>query len=800
MTRTYHGLPTYTFANDPLPPAGTQPRGQADIQQPAEFVPTATVRLGDTQFTITERVDGSTPWHKTGNTDFEHFLAAISRSLPPGGPSPLAGEARDLYQVLSDAGLSRFAAAMLWHEKKNDTWRDTPIPAWMHNPFSTRDRSRPGEWEQFDSYADAARAWVARVNKDPYPQNGSIQDFVNTYAPGFENDVPRYVAVLTEEINALPVENALPAAPKGKAISIPGLSRPVFVPEDLVVEVQLIPPGHTNNRPGLPMTPETYTQHDTDNVNEGMGAAAHSRWLDNGAEGAADTQVGVHAFVDDKKVIIKTPFNEVQWHAGDSGGPGNMGSISCELCVNSDRDVARAERNAAVFAAAVIRDGLQTGIETLEPHQHWSGKNCPRSLLPRWDDYVRTVGNLISEGGIPAPSFPGLPSSMPVEVLLALFPDANPTGPVTRFYIDYCVNHMPPGQWPRFNGFKDLSDGTRWWDFNPLHMFSDPEGHVWTAGEEKGSSSPATPGPSAQGDLAFGADLHRMPARDFGVKDAAMAHDRQRHLAVTTSEADLLSAPGGETMHVVPVGTHLTVLGDAEDGLVPVVVSGDGQEQGYVRADEIADATDAEINAALAARSQQMKPGKRKPSERKQNGHKTHRDEPNGHKAEGRKSEGRKTHPEGPKTPPDPETHPTGSGPVPASGSSDRGGRIAAEAEQYVGYPYVWATHGPNSFDCSGLVHWAILQATGENVSPDSHAQFNSGTPVEWDQLRPGDIVFYDPQHGAEVREGNNASHVGIFVRDGQMVNALNEQSGVVMSDPFSDYFKPLYLGARRLV
>ena len=127
---------------------------------------------------ITERVDGSTPWRKTGNTDFEHFLAAISRSHPPGGLSPLAGEARALYQVLSDAGLSRFAAAMLWHEKKNDTWRDTPIPAWMHNPFSTRDRSRPGEWEQFASYADAASAWVARVSKDPYPQNGSIQEFV----------------------------------------------------------------------------------------------------------------------------------------------------------------------------------------------------------------------------------------------------------------------------------------------------------------------------------------------------------------------------------------------------------------------------------------------------------------------------------------------------------------------------------------------------------------------------------------------------------------------------------------------
>jgi cell wall-associated NlpC family hydrolase len=53
---------------------------------------------------------------------------------------------------------------------------------------------------------------------------------------------------------------------------------------------------------------------------------------------------------------------------------------------------------------------------------------------------------------------------------------------------------------------------------------------------------------------------------------------------------------------------------------------------------------------------------------------------------------------------------------------------------------------------------------------------------------------------GAEVREGNAASHVGIFVREGQMVNALNEERGVIASDPFSDYFKPRYIGARRLV
>ena len=72
---------------------------------------------------------------------------------------------------------------------------------------------------------------------------------------------------------------------------------------------------------------------------------------------------------------------------------------------------------------------------------------------------------------------------------------------------------------------------------------------------------------------------------------------------------------------------------------------------------------------------------------------------------------------------------------------------------------------------------------------------------VDWDRLQPGDIVFCDTMDkAAEVRKGNAASHVGIFVREGQMVNALNEDRGVITSDPFSDYFTPRYLGARPLV
>ena len=394
----------------------------------------------------------------------------------------------------------------------------------------------------------------------------------------------------------------------------------------------------------------------------------------------------------------------------------------------------------------MIRDGLQKGIDALVTHQHWSQKDCPHSLLPTWNEFRDTVGRLIDEGGVPAPTFPGLPATMPAEVLLALFPDANPDGPVTKMYIDYCVNHMPQGMWPRFNGFKDLSNGTRWWDFNPLQIFSDSEGKAWVAGAANAgpNGQPATPTVAAMPRMSgTSADMEPAtapPMRDFAQKDAAIQRDSQRRRAVTTSKAKLRSSPHGDVVATLSAGTEVIVLGGEEDGFLPVAIRDGHPKRGYIRANEISDQGDG--------------PGETNGSE--------------------------------------------DSGEVETGG--DLGARVASEAQRYVGRPYVFATHGPDTFDCSGLVHWVVLQAAGRPISPDSHAQFNMGAPVDWDRLQPGDIVFYDTMDGMEVREGNAASHVGIFVRDGEMVNALNEDRGVIASDPFSDYFKPRYLGARRLV
>lgn len=121
------------------------------------------------------------------------------------------------------------------------------------------------------------------------------------------------------------------------------------------------------------------------------------------------------------------------------------------------------------------------------------------------------------------------------------------------------------------------------------------------------------------------------------------------------------------------------------------------------------------------------------------------------------------------------------------------GDLIAAEAQKHYGKTYVHATAGPNTFDCSGLVYYAVLQVTGDTISRTSMDQVFLGTAVATNDLKPGDILCFD------IDSQGICTHVGIYTGPNQMINALNPGAGVDYSNPFSAYFQLRYMGARRL-
>lgn len=90
-----------------------------------------------------------------------------------------------------------------------------------------------------------------------------------------------------------------------------------------------------------------------------------------------------------------------------------------------------------------------------------------------------------------------------------------------------------------------------------------------------------------------------------------------------------------------------------------------------------------------------------------------------------------------------------------------------------VGKPYQWASSGPSSYDCSGLV-MASYRQVGINLPHQTGGIIRYGTPVARGQLQPGDIVF--PSSG----------HVGIYVGGGQMVHAPKRGDHIKVSPVYA--------------
>lgn len=111
---------------------------------------------------------------------------------------------------------------------------------------------------------------------------------------------------------------------------------------------------------------------------------------------------------------------------------------------------------------------------------------------------------------------------------------------------------------------------------------------------------------------------------------------------------------------------------------------------------------------------------------------------------------------------------------------------ILAYAQSQIGVPYQYGggddegpTPGFNSngsgkpgWDCSGLVMYAVYQATGGKISLPHNADLQYRSPavqlISYSQLRPGDLVFFPGSDGNMSDPG----HIGIYAGHGMMVDA----------------------------
>ena len=99
-------------------------------------------------------------------------------------------------------------------------------------------------------------------------------------------------------------------------------------------------------------------------------------------------------------------------------------------------------------------------------------------------------------------------------------------------------------------------------------------------------------------------------------------------------------------------------------------------------------------------------------------------------------------------------------------GGGAEGGLLGAVEKYGKGKPYVWGASGPDAFDCSGLVMYALQKAFGKSFPHYSGAQYNATTPVSTPQ--PGDLVFFGP---------GGSDHVGVYAGGGKYWSAMSPSS-----------------------
>lgn len=128
---------------------------------------------------------------------------------------------------------------------------------------------------------------------------------------------------------------------------------------------------------------------------------------------------------------------------------------------------------------------------------------------------------------------------------------------------------------------------------------------------------------------------------------------------------------------------------------------------------------------------------------------------------------------------------------LPSMASANSSTSLINSARTYLGVKYTYGGTTSSGFDCSGYTQRAF-QDVGITIPRTTSQQYATGTPVAKDNLKTGDLVFFNT-------DGKGASHVGIYVGSSRFIHASTSQGVMISSinDPY--YWGSRYLGARRV-
>lgn len=115
-------------------------------------------------------------------------------------------------------------------------------------------------------------------------------------------------------------------------------------------------------------------------------------------------------------------------------------------------------------------------------------------------------------------------------------------------------------------------------------------------------------------------------------------------------------------------------------------------------------------------------------------------------------------------------------------------------AMSLLGTAYKYGGDSPlTGMDCSGFVRYVFSNAAGLQLPRSASEISMAGERVDEQDLRPGDLVFFDTLK-------HTFSHVGIYLGEHRFIHAPSSKTGKIMiSDMTQKYWSMRFNGARRL-
>jgi len=120
--------------------------------------------------------------------------------------------------------------------------------------------------------------------------------------------------------------------------------------------------------------------------------------------------------------------------------------------------------------------------------------------------------------------------------------------------------------------------------------------------------------------------------------------------------------------------------------------------------------------------------------------------------------------------------------------------KFIAFAKKQLGRRYILGTEGPKTFDCSGLVYYALTHngiKTGRLNAAGYSGESKWRKISSMNNLKKGDLLFFKTN-------GKRVGHTGIYIGNGEMIDASSSNGKVVRRSCFTSFWKSHFVVARR--